>query len=51
MFARSKLNIAVLTALAGGVGFIPVAYSQDADRMEITGSRLKRVDAVTEAPV
>jgi len=51
MFVRSKLNIAVLTAMAGGVGFIPVAFSQDADRMEITGSRLKRVDAETAAPV
>ena len=51
MFARSKLNLAVLAAIAGGAGFIPLAHAQEGDRIEITGSRLKRVDAETSAPV
>jgi iron complex outermembrane receptor protein len=51
MFARSKLNLAVMAAIAGGVGFFPSANAQETDRMEITGSRLKRVDAEAAAPV
>lgn len=54
---QSKLRDAVLIALAAGVGSTGVAYAQDGgkatelDRIEVTGSRIKRVEVEGPAPV
>ncbi len=51
MFRPSKMSLAVMALLAGGAGYAPLAMSQESDRIEVTGSRLKRVDAETAQPI
>jgi iron complex outermembrane recepter protein len=51
MFKRSKISSGVLLAL-GGVLLVPVAaIAQESQRIEVTGSRIKRIDAETASPV
>ncbi len=52
MFKRTKVCTGVLAALGGGlVAFAPPSFAQDAQRIEITGSAIKRIDAETAVPV
>jgi iron complex outermembrane recepter protein len=51
MFKRTQISTGVLLAL-GSVLLAPVAVqAQDSQRIEVTGSRIKRVDAETASPV
>lgn len=52
MFQRTKLCTSLLIAFGGSMvlGALPV-QAQDTQRIEVTGSRIKRVDAETAAPV
>lgn len=52
MFKRTKVSSCALLAL-GGVLLAPAAtvYAQADQRIEVTGSRIKRVDAETASPV
>lgn len=51
MFKRTRISTGVLLAL-GGALIAPVAsQAQDSQRIEITGSRIKRTDAETASPV
>jgi iron complex outermembrane receptor protein len=51
MFKRTKISTGVLLAL-GGVLLSPIAlHAQEAQRIEITGSSIKRTDAETALPV
>ena len=51
MFKRTKISTGVLLAL-GGVLLAPIAiHAQESQRIEVTGSRIKRVDAETASPV
>ena len=51
MFKRTTISTGVLLAL-GGVLLAPVAaQAQDAQRVEVTGSRIKRVEAESASPV
>jgi iron complex outermembrane receptor protein len=49
MFKRTKISAAVVLAIGATVG--GVAIAQDAQRVEITGSSIKRIDAETALPV
>lgn len=49
MFKRTKISAGALLAL-GAVIAVP-AMAQDAQRVEVTGSRIKRVDAESSAPI
>lgn len=52
MFKRTKVCMGVLAALGGALVLTSVpASAQDAERIEITGSRIKRVDAEGALPV
>jgi iron complex outermembrane receptor protein len=54
MLKRSRMSVAVLAALSAGVIAAPGAYAQaqqQLERVEITGSSLRRVDAETALPV
>ena len=49
-----KLKVAVAAALAAGVGTAPVLAQQSPqqkERIEVTGSSIKRIDAETALPV
>lgn len=52
MFRRSRVSLAAALAV-GGVAMLTtgVVMAQDGQRVEVTGSRIKRVDAETAAPV
>ena len=50
MFKRSKISTAVLLAL-GAVVALPVAAQDASQRVEITGSNIRRVQAETASPV
>jgi iron complex outermembrane receptor protein len=51
MFKRSRISAAALMAVAGAVGVSATpAFAQD-QRIEVTGSRIKRIDAETASPV
>ena len=50
MLKRSKINTAVLMAL-GVVAALPVMAQDASQRVEITGSAIKRIDAETALPV
>jgi iron complex outermembrane receptor protein len=50
MFQRSKIALAVAT-LASGLGLAGTALAQEAQRIEITGSSIKRVAAEASLPV
>ena len=49
MFQRTKVNLAA-AALISGLG-VTAAYAQVGQRVEITGSSIKKVDAETALPV
>lgn len=52
MFKKSKICTGVLLALGGSaVGFALPAIAQDVQRVEITGSSIKRIDAESSLPV
>ena len=52
MFKKSKVCSGVLLALgSSAVGFALPALAQDVQRVEITGSAIKRIDAETAVPV
>lgn len=54
MLKRTPVSVAISAAFAAGVtGFVPtaVAQTQSLDRVEITGSLLRRTDAETALPV
>lgn len=58
MFKRTKICTAVLVTLGGPLALVaPNAFAQaaapaaSAERVEITGSRVKRVDAMAESPL
>ena len=52
MFKRTKVSAGVLLALGGAVMATSMpAVAQDAQRIEITGSRIKRVDAEGALPI
>jgi len=52
MFIRTKVSAGVLLALGGAVAATSLpALAQDAQRIEVTGSRIKRVDAEGALPV
>lgn len=49
MFKRKSINLAALLAL--GAAALPVVAQQQLDRVEITGTSIKRIDAETSLPV
>ncbi len=52
MFKRTKVSAAALVALSGVVAATSLpALAQDAQRVEVTGSRIKRVDAEGANPI
>ncbi len=52
MFKRSKIGLAVLAAVSGGTVVLPTSsWAQAVQRVEITGSAIKRIDAETVVPV
>jgi len=53
MFKKSKISTAVVLALGGGLGLasLPLLAQQAVERVEITGSAIKRIDAETVVPV
>ena len=52
MFKRTKVCAGVLAALGGGLAFTAgQALAQTVERIEITGSAIKRIDAETVVPV
>ncbi|NJM36003.1 MAG: TonB-dependent receptor plug domain-containing protein [Rhodomicrobium sp.] len=51
MFKRTKISTGVLIALGSALLAPVVAQAQEAQRIEITGSAIKRVDAETALPV
>ena len=51
MFKRTRISTGVLLAL-GGVLLAPIAsHAQDAQRIEVTGSRIKSLGAVSNSPI
>jgi outer membrane receptor protein involved in Fe transport len=50
MFKKSKVASGVLVALGGVLLAAPV-FAQTADRVEITGTRIKSIDAASNSPV
>ena len=50
MFKRKSINLAALLAL-GAAALPVVAQNTQLDRVEITGSSIKRIDAETSLPV
>lgn len=52
MFQRTKVCTGVLVAL-GGVLAVPAlpSFAQTVERVEVTGSRIKRIDAAAESPI
>ncbi len=52
MFKRTKVFSGVLLAMTGGTALLAVpAMAQNTQRVEITGSAIKRIDAETAVPV
>lgn len=53
MFKRTKLSACALLALGGAVGLsaLPAYAQQETQRIEVTGSRIKRVDSEGVSPV
>jgi len=52
MFKRSRISLAAALAVGGFAAIAPGVWAQDAgQRVEVTGSRIKRADAETAAPV
>ena len=51
MFKRTKISTGVMLALGGALLLPIAAQAQQTQRIEITGSSIKRVDAETSVPV
>jgi len=52
MLKRTRLSLAIGAAFGAGlVGITPALAQQQLDRVEITGSSLRRADAETALPV
>ena len=52
MFRRTKLCSSILVAFGGTLGFVGLpAFGQQLERVEITGSSIKRIDSETALPV
>jgi iron complex outermembrane receptor protein len=53
MFKKTKVSAALAAAFSGGLllSALPAAAQQTLERVEVTGSRIKRVDAETASPV
>ncbi len=51
MFKRTRISTGVLLALGGALMVPAVSQAQDTQRIEITGSAIKRIDAETSVPV
>ena len=55
MFKRTQLSLAVSAALGAGlIGFTPTAIAQtqqSLDRVEVTGSLIRRIEGETALPV
>ncbi len=51
MLKRSRLYLAVATATAGGIVVAPEVWAQELERVEITGSSIKRTQAEGPVPV
>jgi iron complex outermembrane receptor protein len=53
VFKKSKICSAALIAIGGGLGLasMPTVAQQSVERIEITGSAIKRIDAETAVPV
>lgn len=52
MFKRTKVCAAVLAAVGGGLGAVPTtALAQATERVEITGSRILRLDLQSASPL
>lgn len=53
MFRKSKISTAALLALSGGIAFVTApAYAQETlERVEVTGTRIKTIGAVSSSPV
>ena len=50
MFTRTRMKNAALAAISGAMLAAPV-HAQDPQRVEVTGSRIKRVNAELSSPV
>ena len=53
MFKKTRVSTAVLVAIGGSLGLatLPALAQQAVERIEITGSAIKRIDAETVVPV
>ena len=51
MFQRTRLSAAVLLALGGGAMLAPAVHAQEGQRVEVTGSAIKRSSVEGPAPV
>jgi len=52
MFKRTKVSVGVLLAIGGAIAATSMpAFAQEAQRVEVTGSRIKRVDAEGALPI
>ena len=52
MFKRTKVNVSALIALGGALLAAGIsAHAQTADRVEITGSRIKSIGAASNSPI
>jgi iron complex outermembrane recepter protein len=51
MFRRTKVCSAVLLAMGGGLVSVPALAQEDTQRVEVTGSAIKRIEAETALPV
>eukprot|EP01036_Dinobryon_divergens_P053463 gene53463-71468_t len=52
MFQKNKLHAAVMACLGGLISAVPaLVQAQETQRVEITGSSIKRIDAETALPV
>jgi iron complex outermembrane receptor protein len=51
MFKRTRVCAAALSAIGGGLALSGPAFAQEPQRIEITGSAIKRTDAETAVPV
>ncbi len=51
MFKRTKVCVGVLAALGGGLLTGTQAFAQTAERVEVTGSRLKSFEVETASPI
>src|SRR5690349_8678313 len=51
MLKKTRLCTGLMVAFGGGFALVPAAAQQQLERVEITGSAIKRIDAETAVPV